>query len=303
MLLPIIAIYWLISTLHYYLMCPSKVKVPVICVGNITAGGSGKTPTVIALAQTLLAQNKKVAIITRGYGGSGRKHGPLEVTLNSDSSIVGDEALLLATIAPTYICNNRFIAAQAAYGHGAEIIIMDDGMQHYSLYKDFTLMVVDGQEQFGNGLLLPAGPMRESLKRGLSKADATLVIGGEPPSTLQNVPHVYKTAIKVSNSHEVLKRDFIAVCGIANPSKFFGTAQACGANLMETIMFPDHYNYPSKELEAIFERANSLQIKVLTTSKDAVKFPKHFLPHTQVLHISVILPISLVSQIQEKLNF
>ena len=171
-------IYGLVGGIRQDSTKPWRAPIPIICVGNLVAGGQGKTPTAISIGKILNAKKKSIHFLSRGYGGSHR--GPLLVDLKTHTANdVGDEPLLLSKISPTWICADRKAGIKSAYEMGAEIIVMDDGFQNPSIMKDLSVITIDGETGFGNGHLIPAGPLREGITAGLSRADATVIIGDD----------------------------------------------------------------------------------------------------------------------------
>lgn len=251
---------------------PYRSKAKVICVGNITAGGTGKTPIAIAIARTLMERQQRVVILTRGYGG--RIQGPAVVHAKTDvASDVGDEALVLAAAAPVVISRDRAAGAKLAENLGAEVIVMDDGHQNFSLAKDLSLVVVDAETGFGNGRVIPAGPLREPVKRGLARADAIIVVGNNritPPD--YNKPLLRAHIVPV----DVLELDgqqVIAFAGIGRPEKFFDTLRKLGAELADIQAFPDHHVYSHAQLEVLRRKARVVHAMLITTEKDFVRLP------------------------------
>jgi tetraacyldisaccharide 4'-kinase len=239
---------------------PYRAKARVICVGNLTAGGSGKTPVAMAVAQKLAARGKKVFFLTRGYGGTGA--GPLLVT-NQTAAQVGDEALLLARIAPTLIARNRADGARLADASGADVIVMDDGHQNFSLAKDISLVVVDG---FGNGLMIPAGPLRETVRGGLARADAVVTFGGD---TLKDFCGPVLTARLEADGASFAGKRVFAFAGIGRPEKFVNSLTAAGAIVTGTQFFGDHHPYSPAEITALTRQAKDAIL--ITTEKDLVR--------------------------------
>jgi tetraacyldisaccharide 4'-kinase len=240
----------------------------VICVGNLTVGGSGKTPVAIALAQMIQATGAAVVFLTRGYGRRSSQAICVDVATH-DAATVGDEALLLARIAPTIVARNRAEGARLAERQGAEIIVMDDGYQNFTLAKDLALVVVDGQNPFGNGRVIPAGPLRESIRHGLGRADAVIVMGGgTSPSSDFSGPIL--RAHLVSDLH-FKGRQLIAFAGIGRPDKFFATLRAQGAQLVETRSFADHHVYSSADIAMLKDRADRAGAGLISTEKDLVR--------------------------------
>jgi tetraacyldisaccharide 4'-kinase len=277
-----------------------KAPIPVICVGNFTLGGSGKTPTVHAIAQLLQKAGKKPAILLRGYGGELR--GPLKVNPEiHNARMVGDEAMLHVHIAPTWISSNRATGAQAIVADGqADCIIMDDGAQNPSLHKDFTLQVIDGGAGFGNGRIFPAGPLRESIKHALQRTNAILMIGQDHTSLLpmlQNRKNIFTAQIQVDDDISALRdKPFYAFAGIGRPQKFYQTLRKTGFNIVGTKNFPDHYPFNSQDLKALQQDAAKYQAELITTTKDWVRIPLGY------QHLVSFLPVSLKIDQEDMLN-
>lgn len=249
-----------------------KANIPVICVGNITAGGAGKTPTAIAIAELLKSAGKKPNFVSKGHG---RKS---EETLIVDSQaveIIGDEPKLLAKIAPTIVSANRIEGAKQAEQNGAELIILDDGFQDPSLEKNLSLLVIDGKYGIGNGKIIPAGPLRESFEAAVERADAIIVIGElKKPLPATSKP-VFKANLEITIPEEIKEEDIVAYCGIGLPEKFYDSLKKTGLNIKEELSFPDHHFYSEEDFRNIFAAATNNQAVVATTEKDYVKVPEN----------------------------
>jgi tetraacyldisaccharide 4'-kinase len=250
-------------------------RLPVICIGNLTVGGTGKTPLAAHIAQRLSAGGERPALLSRGYGGS--TVGPHVVDVARDTAaLVGDEPLLLASEATVVVSRDRAAGARAIETLGATVIVMDDGLQNPDLEKDLTLAVVDGTRVLGNGLVLPAGPLRAPLAVQLPRADA-LVLSGAGGADLSGGLQTYRGPVIRMNRHVqgptgwLQARPWLAFAGIAHPERFFDTAQAAGAHLADRVSFPDHHAFTSSDAERLMERAKALQAGLLTTSKDSVR--------------------------------
>ena len=256
---------------------PSRAERPVICVGNFTVGGAGKTPTVLALAALLAKEGICSHILTRGYGGSER--GPLRVDpARHGADAVGDEALLLARAAPTWLCRDRRSGAAAAASAGADLLLMDDGMQTPGLTKDFCIAVVDGGAGFGNGRLLPAGPLREPLACGLSRAHALILVGVDREGALaalgpHSLPVIEASLVPGDEVRALRARPVVAFAGIGRPEKFFETLAESGCNVIARYAFADHHRYKPKEIAAIVDYAKERDAVPVTTEKDHVRLP------------------------------
>jgi len=250
-------------------------KAKVICIGNVTAGGAGKTPVAMAIAMMLQQEKKNVHFITTGFGRKSENLGTVRV-LKQSADIVGDEPLLLAQIAPTWVGENRAELAKAAENAGADIIIMDDGFQNGELEKDASFLVIDGGYGIGNGRVIPAGPLREPFEKALERADAVVIIG-EKSKTLPDfkVPS-FKAEMELDIPENVKDEEVVAFCGIGRPDKFFNSLKKHGIKVVEELGFPDHHYYNEADFKAIFGIANSKKAVIVTTAKDMVKVPERF---------------------------
>jgi tetraacyldisaccharide 4'-kinase len=247
--------------------------VPVICCGNVTVGGAGKTTLVLDLAHRLAGRG--VHILLRGYGGSLRKvH---RVALTDPVSMVGDEALLLAQVAPTWTGADRAASARAAIEAGAKILLMDDGLQNPTLAKTVSLLVIDGRTGFGNGRVLPAGPLREPVATASDRCGAAVLIGPDATGALARLPPAlpvfHADLIQDVSISSLAGQTVIAFAGIALPEKFFGPLRQAGAHLLQARSFPDHHAYTDPELRGLLKEARDRHAVLVTTPKDAVRLP------------------------------
>lgn len=292
-LAPLGALYAGLGRLREELASPVRAGVPIICVGNLVAGGAGKTPTALAILMLLNALGARPHALSRGYGGSAR--GPLRVDPASHVvSTVGDEALLLAGVAPAWVSADRVAGAKAAVEAGASLIVMDDGLQNPSLTKDLALVVVDGGFGFGNRRLIPAGPLREPIARGLARCQAIVLIG---PDTLGLEAELAGSAKPVLAAElvpgpEALRyreRPVVAFAGIGRPAKFFATLEAVGALVVERHPFPDHHRYTDDEIMRLCEAASRQGgYKPVTTMKDYVRLPAEARLMVDVLSVELV---------------
>lgn len=248
---------------------PTRSPVPFILVGNVVAGGAGKTPVVCALAEQLKRRGLRVHLLAKGYGG--RLKGPVQVDPKIHTAAdVGDEPLLLTRIAPTFIAHDRaaglLLAAQEA-----DVVIGDDGLQNPHIQADLTFLVMDGVIQCGNGRIIPAGPLREPLAEALARVEAVIQIGG---------------ALRPQGDTPVLLADFntydiewlkgarvLPFAGIGQPEKFFASCSTAGATLVDTQSFADHHPYSEAEIRTLMARASAEKAVLVTTAKDAVRLP------------------------------
>jgi tetraacyldisaccharide 4'-kinase len=249
---------------------PFRSKARVLCVGNLVVGGSGKTPIAITLARMLGARQRKVAFLTRGY--RGRLSGPIVVEpTRHNAHDVGDEALLLAAVAPTIVSRDRARGAELADTLGASVIVMDDGFQNFQLAKDVSFVVVDAETGFGNGRLIPAGPLREPVGQGLARADAVVLLGAGALRLPAFGGPVIRAELHATAPDRFAGRSVFAMAGIGRPDKFFHTLQAMGASVVGTRAFPDHHRYTLFEIEAVKQIAANTGALLVTTEKDYVR--------------------------------
>lgn len=282
---------------------PLKVSVPVICVGNITAGGAGKTPFVIYLAQFLTAMGKKPHVISRGYGGSSRKI--RRVNPDTDNAVlVGDEPLLIAQHAPCWIGRSKKAMAVHAIKNGADVIIMDDGMQNNELHKDLTFMIIDGLAAFGNEKFIPAGPLRESIEDGIKKASAFVIMNFDRlgvESRLGKTKPILHGAYQ-PRENNLQGQTVLPFAGLARPEKFINTLVELQAEMVGFETFPDHFYYRPIDMERIISRAAAENAIPITTAKDMVRIPEEFRAEIQVVEIDLVIPDEEEAQLKSFLE-
>ena len=274
---------------------PYRAPVPVVCVGNIVAGGAGKTPIVLALSTWLARRGVPVHVVARGYGG--RLRGPVRVDPSRhDALAVGDEALLLTMRAPCWVARDRAAGVRAAVAAGAGAILLDDGFQTPAVAKTLGLIVVDAAFGFGNGRVIPAGPLRENLCGGLGRADAMVLLAAEgdassgvwmqPPSNLPVLPAVLEPVA----GERLAGARLLAFAGIGRPEKFFATLRALDADLVGTRAFPDHHPFRVAELERLRRDAERMGARLITTAKDIVRVPSVHCAGIEVLDVEIRWP-------------
>ncbi len=260
----------------------ARAGVPVLCIGNPTVGGAGKTPTVRALAAMLAAQGQRPVVLMRGYGG--RLPGPVRADpARHDAADIGDEALLLARAVPTIVARDRVAGARAAVEEGATVIVMDDGFQNPSLHKDLAILVVDAARGIGNARTLPAGPLRLPLAPQLARAQALLVIGEEARAegvvarAAQEGLRVFRAQLRPDADvvAELSAQPVLAFAGIGDPDKFFRTLARCGVAAPVRRAFPDHHRYTESDAARLLDEAARQGLALLTTEKDAARLDAH----------------------------
>jgi tetraacyldisaccharide 4'-kinase len=255
----------------------ARANVPVLCVGDPTVGGGGKTPAVIALVKMLKSVGEKPFVLSRGYGG--RAPGPVLVDPKMNASEVGDEALLLAAHAPTIVSADRVAGARLATESGASVIVLDDGFQNPSLAKDFSLLVVDAETGVGNGRVFPAGPLRAPLQAQVARADGLVLIGlggaarqVAEAATVRAIP-VFRARLVPDSAvaNALVRRRVLAFAGIGRPEKFFATLVSIGAEVVARRDFPDHHRFSPADAEALLSHARANDLQLVTTEKDFVR--------------------------------
>ena len=291
-------IYFQLSLWRHKIARSVDIGVPVICVGNIVAGGAGKTPTVMYLGK-LLSKRLKVAFLTRGYGGA--FSGPIKVNPHKHTfQDVGDEALLLSKIAPTWVSQNRLDGGLAAKLDGAQIILMDDGFQNPTIGKTFSILVFDGPYGLGNNQLIPSGPLRETLGRGMSRADAVVIIGEDlhdlQSKIPENIPLFSVTTSPIISKKLKVAKSVIGFAGIGRPRKFLETLKTLNVEIQDFVPFPDHHKFRNSEIEDLIRRASETGAQLVTTTKDFVRLP----PNTKNSIIAMDIELNWANQNQIK---
>jgi tetraacyldisaccharide 4'-kinase len=274
LLWPASLLYRLGTRLRYARAHPYTASVPVICIGNATAGGAGKTPTAMAIGALLKTKGINPMFLSRGYGGA--FEGAIVVDAEKHTAAhVGDEPLLLAGVLPTIVATDRVQGAKAAIARGAKLLIMDDGFQNPTITKTLSLLVIDSKTGFGNGFLLPAGPLRESPASAFARADAIIVIGkgSKTPALPEGNPVLRAQLAPAKGTADLSGKRVLAFCGIAYPEKFFDTLGELGAQIVSSKTYADHAPYTSQQIVALAAKAKAENAMLCTTSKDAARIP------------------------------
>jgi tetraacyldisaccharide 4'-kinase len=267
-----------------------RAPVPVICCGNATAGGAGKTSLALDLGQRLANRGVAVHFLTRGYGGTLR--GPVRVEPGRhDSTAAGDEALLLAAQSPTWIAADRAAGARAAIEAGAQALVMDDGLQNPTLEKDLSFLTIDGSYGFGNGRVIPAGPLREPVLSAAGRSQAAVLMGEDGCGALgvlpPGMPVLRARTVPGPEAAGLKGQSVFAFCGIANPRKFFATLSESGALIAGRASYADHYPYDAGDMRELLAEADRLRAIPVTTKKDFVRIPAAFRARVTVVTVTL----------------
>ncbi|MGN1080251.1 MAG: tetraacyldisaccharide 4'-kinase [Alphaproteobacteria bacterium] len=273
---------------------PYRSKIPVVCIGNLVMGGVGKTPLAVSVAEYFKMNGMRPVFLTRGYGG-----GLSNVLVDLDKHTAkdtGDEALILARVAPTIVDADRARGAKTAEKIGADVIVMDDGFQNPQLVKDLSFAVFDGRYGFGNGKVFPAGPLREPVEDGLRRADAFIIVGKDKAKIKEwidkrfmSLPfigtHIEQDVAKIA---QLSGKKVFAFAGIGYPDKFFDMLRDYGCDVVETQAFSDHYPYTDEDMTDLIARADKQEAVLVTTAKDGVRIAPRFLPQVQIVEAYMV---------------
>ena len=301
-LYPLGYFYNLLTLLRGKLAKPQSYSCLTICIGNLNVGGTGKTPTTIALAQHFLKKGLQVHVVSRGY--KGKFQGTFLVDPQKHKSDeVGDEPLLMSEFTSVWVSNKRKNGIAAAENAGAQIVLLDDGFQDPSFHKDFSLIVVDGEKGFGNKKCMPAGPLRENIVQGFKRADA-LVIVGQRIYKFDTFPThlkiIHSTLKPIETGMNWKEGKYLAFAGIADPSKFFKTLRSLGANLIDCVALSDHQKLDGQVLKRLERKAISAHAQLVTTEKDAVRLSKTF--RKKVLSLPVRIEFDDKNELENLFN-
>lgn len=281
LLAPLGYLYGSMVYLHRRLQTPQKLPVPVLCIGNIVLGGAGKTPTTLTIARLLQESGHIPHILTRGYGRN--NHVLLRVDpQHHHFAEVGDEALLLARVAPTWVHADRFLAGQRAIAAGATILLMDDGYQNNRIIKDYHLLVMDTYQGIGNGKVFPAGPLREFLGPALQRADAMLAIG-QGDCLFPSTNPTFQGSLTPQELPFPSYTEITAFAGIGYPLKFRKTLEELSWQIKHFKAFPDHHPYSESDIEPLLAKGYPL----ITTEKDWLRLPEAYQSRVHFLKVEL----------------
>ena len=268
-----------------------KFLIPIIKIGNVVAGGAGKTPTVISLTQKLINSSIKVHIILKGYKSTAKNSIQVNTTIHTYKE-VGDEALICAKFAPTWVGKNRAISIKGAIDAGAELVILDDGLQDPSIIANLNILVFNGYQGIGNGRIIPSGPMRENLSQAINRSHLAIIIDQD----IRNIKALIDGKIPVLNANIKIEDKYfnnfknkkvIAFCGIGYPEKFYKTLENIGCQITYTKSFPDHYVYSRKDIQNLLKKSQELNSLLITTEKDHIKIMEDYKNRIYFFPISI----------------
>ena len=291
-LIPLSFIYICLFYIRALFYKNKKFSVPIICIGNINIGGTGKTSTLLTLIEEIKKKGKKVSVLLRGYGSS-NKSIFYKVSKSDPFNKVGDEALLYANCVPTYITKNRAFAIEKIINEKqTDIILLDDGFQDRSFHKDKTILTVNGKRGFGNKLCLPAGPLRELIRPALKSSQFVVIIGDDLHHITKKYDYdnleFYNAIVKAVDVFD--KKNYLAFSGIGNNDGFFDTLKNKGYEVIKKISFPDHYQFTRKDLESLLDKAKRENLSLITTEKDYVRIPEDYRKNIDCFKIKLEIP-------------
>ena len=290
-LLPFSFSYFLVSLIIKKIQKTNKIGVPIICIGSLVCGGSGKTPIVLYLINLFKKKKINVHIVMRGYGG--KLKGPIKVNRHKHSCLeVGDEALLLAEKTTVWVSKNRYAGAFAAALSGADLIIFDDGLQNYSVKKDLNIIVVDGGFGFGNNFLIPAGPLRESINSGIKKSKVLILLDDDKNNIEEKIKKeitVIKGKTVIKNFEKIEKKKLVAFSGIGRPKKFLNSLKKRNLNIIKFFPFPDHYVYKDVDLKKIINFSKQNNCIPITTLKDKQRINKNLKKEIHFIDLEITI--------------
>ena len=263
-----------------------KAEIPVIAVGSAIIGGSGKTPSVLFLCEELEKMGYNPHIISRGYGGTSNEI--IKVNPNMSYTLVGDEALMMSNYFPTWVSKNKFQAFHQAKIDGADILVLDDALQSFNIHKDLSIYVYDSIQSFGNRLLVPSGPLRETVKAALNKSQIFFLINTNICEDLTQKHFKQLLNYKININPEIREKKLIAFAGLGFNKKFFEQLQNENLNIVKLKDFPDHHQYTVDDMFMLLDEANKKDAFLITTEKDHTRIPSEFKSSVGIIHGKII---------------
>ncbi len=286
-LLSPLSILWALGTVIKKIFTKvQKAEIPVIAVGSAIIGGSGKTPSVLFLCEELEKMGYSPHIISRGYGGTSNEI--IKVNPSMSYTLVGDEALMMSNYFPTWVSKNKFQAFQHAKRDGADILVLDDALQSFNIHKDLSIYVYDSIQSFGNRLLVPSGPLRETVKTALNKSQIFFLINTNTCRDLNQKQFKQFLSYKISINSDIREKKLIAFAGLGFNKKFFEQLQNENLNLVKVKDFPDHHQYTIDDIFTLLDEANREDAFLVTTEKDHTRIPSEFKSSVGIIQGKII---------------
>ncbi len=299
LLLPVSFI-WIIGTyLKKKFAKPIRSKIPVIAIGSAIIGGSGKTPSVIYVCEILEKNGYKPHIISRGYGGSAND--VIKVSPEMNYSVVGDEAIMMSKYYPTWVSKNKYKALYFAEKDGANILVLDDALQSYNIFKNLSIYVYDSIQSFGNKLIIPSGPLRESIDSVLNRSQIVFLINTDNCPVISKNQFQQNINYKISIKPEIRDKRLMPFAGLGFNKKFFDQLYNEGLDITLTKEFPDHHQYSQDDMYTLLDEANKNDSYLITTEKDHLRIPNEFKSSVGIIHGKMISnnQTNLVSEIEK----
>ena len=290
-LIPFSFIYLVIFFLVKFLKFQKKkFGVQIVCFGNINAGGTGKTSTILSLLEILKLHKRNIVVLLRGYKSESKLI--MKVNIDDDPNVVGDEALLYAKKVCTYIGKNRSNAIEKLINQESpDLILLDDGFQDNSIFKNLNFLVISGSRGFGNNLVLPAGPLREPVQLAIKRSDGLILIGNDERNVITKYAHLLSSKLIINANIKTItihkNQMYYAFSGIGNNENFIETLQRNKINPVMTKFFPDHYHYNENDIQSLVSEAKNMELQLITTEKDFIKIPKEYQNYIECLKINI----------------
>ena len=277
----------------------NKASIPVIAIGSAIIGGSGKTPSVIYVCEQLTKAGYHPHIISRGYGGTSSELIKVKPTMNY--ALVGDEALMMSHYFPTWVSKNKYSAFNQAKNEGADILVLDDALQSFNIFKDISIYIYDGIQSFGNRLLVPAGPLRESIKKVINRSQIFFLINSTSCKELDEKKNRHILKYKISVNSEITEKKILAFSGLGFNKKFLDQLESEKLDVVQFKEFPDHHNYTVEDIFQLLDEANKKDAYLITTEKDHIRIPDEFKSSVGIIYGKITSedPYKLVTEIEK----
>lgn len=295
-----LTIFWIIGTFFKKKFTKiHRAPIPIIAVGSAIIGGSGKTPSVLYVCEQLTKAGYHPHIISRGYGGTSNE--VIKVKPSMSYALVGDEALMMSHYFPTWVSKNKHDAFFEAKNNGADILVLDDALQSFNIFKDISIYIYDGIQSFGNKLLVPAGPLREGIKRAIERSQIFFLINSNSCNEIDEKKTKHILKYKISVNPEIIEKKLLAFSGLGFNKKFLDQLETEQLNIVQFKEFPDHHNYTVEDIFQLLDEANKKDAYLITTEKDHIRVPNEFKSSIGIIYGKIISedPDKLVTEIEK----